>query len=106
MFAQHQVAAVIENMKNGLNQKLGVVSTDTIEDFDRGFSMMAAATKATGIKLYDELGEIRIMESVPRRLRTHGIVVVELEFPDGERWEMVTRFRETTNQIYTFAYKL
>ncbi len=106
MFAQRQIDEVIANLKLGLDQKEGQVESDTVDEFLNGLGHFGAACETCNIKIIDELGEVKIFESLAGRLKMHGILVITMKFPDGDQYELVTRYNEQQQKIYSFGYKL
>ena len=106
MFLQSEIADVVANLKLGLQQKQGQVESDTIDEFLNGLGHLGAACQLCGIKIFDELGEVKIFESLASRLKMHGVLIVTMQFPDGDKFELVTRYNEEQQKIYSFSYKL
>ena len=106
MFQQHEIDGVISNMKLALDQKQGQVESDTIDEFLTGLGQMAAACELCKIKVIDELGEVKIFEALAGRLKLHGILILTMQFPDGDKYELVTRYNDQQEKIYSFCYKL
>lgn len=104
MFEQQD--SILDNLKSGLDKNQGTVETVSVDEFLTGFGQLGWACAQCGIKLEDELGEVRIFESLVSRLKMHGILVLTLVFPDGDKYETVTRYNEAQQKVYTFAYKL
>lgn len=106
MFAENEIASVVANLKLGLQQKQGQVEAETVDVFLTGLGHLGAACQLCGVKLFDELGEVKIFESLASRLKMHGVLIVTMQFPDGDKFELVTRYNEQQQKIYSFGYKV
>jgi len=106
MFGQQDIDSVINTLKLSLTEKEDKVEIDTVEDFLNGVGHLAATCECCNIKLFDELGQIKIYESLASRLKMHGILIFTMQFPDGDKFEIVTRYNEAQQKIYSFGYKL
>lgn len=106
MFPQNEIDEIIANLKLGLEQKQGKVESETVDVFLTGLGHLGAACELCGIKLFDELGEVKIFESLASRLKMHSILIVTMQFPDGDKFELVTRYNEQQQKIYSFGYKI
>lgn len=106
MFPQHEIDGVISNLKLALDQKQGQVESETVDVFLNGLGHLGAACELCKIKIIDELGEVKIFESLAGRLKMHGILIITMQFPDGDKYELVTRYNDQQEKIYSFGYKL
>lgn len=106
MFANTNTNFILQNIKAGIEKNKDSVETVLIEDFLNGFGMVGFAASSLGIKLFDELGEVKIFESLISRLKMHGICIFEMHFPDGDKYEMVIRYRKEDINVRSFAYKI
>lgn len=106
MFEKQNVDPILSNLKAGLDKNIGSVETVSVDEFLTGFGQLGWACEVCGIKLEDELGEIKIFNSLITRLKMHGMLVMTMVFPDGDKYETVTRYNEAQQKVHTFAYKL
>ena len=108
MFAQNQISNVVNNLKTALFQKEGKVETDGIEEFLQGFGQLGAACQVCGIVIKDDLGAVNydLFPALIERLKMHGILIITMQFPDGDEFELVTRYNERQQKIHTFGYKV
>ena len=99
-------ALVMNQIKDGFAKNANKVETTLVDTFLTEFGQLATACELLGIKMIDQLGEIKIYDSVVTALRMHGHKTFELHLPDGDKFEVVMRYREGDTHIRSFGYKL
>lgn len=73
-----EVAEIIRQVKTEIDARQDQVKVQTVDEFLEGFAKLWAIAEPLKIKMVDQLGEIKIAESVPSALRIHGTKVVEM----------------------------
>lgn len=106
MYSQQQIEDVVTNLKLNLDQKQDQVETFTVDEFLNGLGYLGAACEVCNIKVTYALGEVKIFESLAGYLKMHGILIITMHFPDSDQYELVTRYNEQQQKIYSFGYKL
>lgn len=103
---QNQINNAINVLKVDILSKQGIVESTNIEDFLNGFGQLEDLCEVTGIKIFDKMGEVKIFQILVDGLKMHGIMIIEMHLPDGDKFEIVTRYNEQQQKIYTFGYQL
>ena len=101
------IEEICKVIKEKLDKAEGTVEVGGIDHFKAGIAATEELCRVTGIQLHDELlGEILFINSLVEQLEYHRFLIVIMVFPDGDRYELVTRYNKKKGEVRNFCYKL
>lgn len=101
-----QVQDLINKMKLGMATGVGQLETMPKSVFLNNLRMIDKVLNVTGIKLQSYKGNEITVEELIEQLRLGPALVFEIHFPDGDKYETITRWRQGDNHISTFCRRV
>ena len=108
MYNKTQDTELTKNIKLGITQSIGSVDDDDLDKFLGGFAQLGEACKKCGITIYSPHGVINpnLFINLAKQMKANGILIIVLQFPDGDKFELVARYNEKQQKVYTFCYQV
>lgn len=98
---------IADKLKKTFIQNEGNVDVFTIEAFLADFRQLGVNSGVVGFEVIDELGDkINSFKDLEVQLMVKGILIIELQFDDGAKFEVVTRVNHHQQKVYTYCYMI
>ena len=98
------IANALKRLKEDFQNNQNTVEVVELNQFLQNFMELNNASNMFGIKLFDLSGEKYVPESSISDLIRNGYTIFEMRFPDGDKFEVVLRYRKNDTNVRSYRY--
>lgn len=101
-----QIQDLIVKVKSGMERSAGVLESMPQAMFTHSLRLIGNTLPVAGIKVQSLEGNALSAEDMINQLELGPVLVFEMHFPDGSKYETVTRWRKGDAYVNTYARRI